>query len=72
MFGLFKKKETKVYAPYNETARAIETATTMDECKSLGKIIMNLNPQQNVQLLKDKLCDKTFKIFLEQYGNKNI
>jgi hypothetical protein len=67
---LFNKTETKVYAPYNSTNHAIDRITTLEDCKSFSKIIDEVNPKQDVQALRDKLCDKTVKIFLKKYGRK--
>jgi hypothetical protein len=66
---LFGFRET-AYVSKVDVLAQLEWLTTLEECRETSKMIDNLNPKVNKQPLRDQLCDKTFNIFLEQYGRK--
>jgi hypothetical protein len=70
---LFKRKEKKLSAleqfhvnneDYNQVASFVDNVNTIEDCKLANKMIDDLN-MVDVFTLRDKLCDKTFDVFLK-------
>ena len=69
LFGK-KKMETITFSEedYNQISSFLENLKTMDDCKLASTMIDDLG--KPYPSLRNNLCDKTFNIFLEQYGRK--
>jgi hypothetical protein len=65
---LFGKKQS--YLPYIDAMNIIDCVRTMEEAKLANVIINDVNPKQDIQSLRDTLCNNTFNIFIKQYGRR--